>query len=380
MQPKYRLAPDEAPRKRRLFGALRQRASALPAAVKTHRRDAARVAIQTAIATAATYLVMIWLDLPHMSWAIISALFTIHLSPDSTLRSGLGRFAGTVLGIVVGLLSVALVGGEGYFLLRLAIAVTVTNAIAAIWPSLNYAAVAAAIMALHPDPDVMGALERAVAILIGSAMGTAAAFTAWPDFGRKRTVRFIQAALRDSRELLQLTLQGVDRDDRGQRNFVHARFFGNLEAARASASQTWFRPYLYSGLPLHDALYATESLWHGLVVLDRAMADERQHLKSAALKALHPCIEEVQQASCEYVDSLVGAIEGQNTLPPKDALNRTVAKTRDAAKASNQRSAEPNGDRERAVHALIFALDEVERNLTDLGDMLANGTAGPATA
>lgn len=165
---------------------------------KESARDITRMAVQTMVPGTATYMLMNKLEFPHLSWAIISALFTIYLSADSTLRAGLGRFAGAVLGLLLGLLSVELAGGEGTMLLRLVSTTAVTNAMAVVWPNLSYSTVVAAFIALYPDPEIAGALELAAAILIGAGIGTASAWLAWPEWGRQRAIRLICKAFKYS--------------------------------------------------------------------------------------------------------------------------------------------------------------------------------------
>src|SRR3989344_5206794 len=82
-------------------------------------RDSARLAVQSAAAAAATWFVMQRLELPHTSWAVISALFVVQPSLDGTFTAALGRIAGTVVGTVVGLAPVILFGGHDLTALRL---------------------------------------------------------------------------------------------------------------------------------------------------------------------------------------------------------------------------------------------------------------------
>lgn len=357
-------------------------ASSLAATVAARRTDALRVAVQTVAASAATYLAMTWLSLPHMSWAVISALFTIQLSADSALRSAVGRLAGSLLGVALGLAAVALVGGEGEILFRLVVAVAVANAVATVWPDLRYAAVTAAIVTLHHDPELGGALEIAFAILVGSLMGTAAAFVAWPDFGRQRTARALQKALVDCRELLELAVKEVDGGRRREQDAVHARFLRNLETARSHASETWFRPRLPSGVRLDDALVACESLWHGLVILDRAVSGERDHIGGETLRMLRPAIRDVQRTACEFVDAGAEALQQEHREPPSpQALHEAVGRARKTAfrLGAGRRGGPQDEDRSKGLHALVFALDEVERRLVEITALVGGSRPRAAT-
>ena len=59
------------------------------------------------------------------------------------------------------------------------IGTALANAIAAVWPSLRYAAVTAAIVALDSDPELGGIFDPVSAILIGTAAGIGASFLDW---------------------------------------------------------------------------------------------------------------------------------------------------------------------------------------------------------
>lgn len=346
--------------------------SPLTAAVAARKMDALRVAVQTMAAAAATFLIMSWSGLPHMSWAVISALFTIQVSADSAIRTALGRLAGSFLGVGLGLLAVALISGQGAMLFRLVSAAAIAGAISTVWPSLRYAAVTAAIVTLNHDPELGGALEIAFAVMVGSVVGAVAAFVAWPDFGRRRTARTLRLALEDCRELLELAVDEVDGNGRRERDAVHARFLGNLETARSQAAETWFRPRLPSGVRLSDALQASENLWHGLVILDRALSDGRGQIGADALHRLRPAIRDVQRSACGFLDDASAALQdGQREPPSPEALQKEVETARQAAQQIGEDGDPQQGtERSKGLHALVFAFDEVERSLVKIAALV----------
>jgi hypothetical protein len=353
--------------------------SMLTDAVAASQRDALRVGVQTVAASALTFLLMSWFSLPHMSWAVISALFTIQLSADSAMQAALGRLAGSLIGVALGLAAVSLIGGQGAMLIRLVMAAALANAVATVWPSLRYAAVTAAIVTLNHDPKLGGALEIAFAILIGSAIGTAAAFLAWPDFGRRRTARALRKALNDCRDLLELTVKDIGGSGERAQDAVHARFLSDLESARARASATWFRPRLPSGVGLQDALIACESLWHGLVILDRALGDERENIGARTLGLLKAPIRKVQLAACQFLDDAtdsLGSSEGQ--APDAARLRDVVGRARSEAFRLGSEGGLSHAGKERSkgLHALVFALDEVERRLVEIAALTGKVQSG----
>ncbi len=354
---------------------LNRRISQLTASVRGTRRDALRLATQTAAASAAAYLVMIAFGLPHVTWAVIAALFTIHPNADSTLWTGLGRLLSTVIGIAIGLVSIMAVGGEEYLLVRLLIAAAAAGGIAAIWPNLNYVGVVAVVMALHPDPELDNSLLRALAIMIGAVAGTMASLVLWPEFGARRTVKFVETALEHVRDLLDLVVRSVDAEERRERDAVHAQFLSTLETARQTAAESWFKPRLASGATLRDALRAVEGLWHGIVILDRVVSDEKRFLDEPVLSVIRPTIEEVRQAACAQADALTSLLDHGHPEWPRPSLAAVIRRARQTALEFLTEHGRVDDDRSRSVHALVFALDEVERSFTEVARLILSDAA-----
>jgi uncharacterized membrane protein YccC len=360
------------------FGTTQIALRRLKTSILRNRRDALRVALQTAAASVATYAVMSWLGQPHVSWAVISALFTIHVSADASLRTALGRLGGTLLGVAVGLAVVMAVDGVGRVAIGLAVSAAIANAVATVWPSLQYAAVIAAMIALNHDPEVGNALQMAFAIFAGSAIGTCAAFLAWPDFSRDRTARMVRETLGHCRDLLRLAIDSVEADNQEERDAIHARVLGDLQEARERASGTWFRPRFARGVSFRDAIRAAEGLWHALVVLDRAVAGHRSEIGERAIQEVTPAARDVQQAACAFIDDAIRALDDEQAeIPPVACLRHSVASAREAAvHASGDDQPLRNAGNAAGLLALIFALGEVERRLLEIRDLIEAGRSG----
>lgn len=338
--------------------------------VRQNRRDSLRVALQTAVAGAATYVAITNAGLDqHLSWAVISSLFAISVSADSSVLQGLGRvvgaFLGVGLGLGVGLMDVHVVVG-------LAIATAAANMVASVWPNLRYAAVTAAIVALDPNPDAFGATVRATAILMGTAIGVATTFVVWPRFGRERVAFTLRAALEDCETLLRLIENGVETDERDERDATHARFFGRLETLNGQVGQTYIAPRLRNGAPLRQAAVSLEDLWHGLIILDRAISDQRSVIGADALRELRPGIQRVQEAARATIGELRAVIDDKDAPAPSTArLCEAIRSARDAAEPFGGETQQARG-----IHAVLFALDELERRILQLVRVLG-ATGGP---
>ncbi len=329
------------------------------------RRDAARVGVQTLVATGATYLVMTWLDWPHLTWGVISAIFVIQLNSDTSLIAGAGRVAGTALGTLFGLAATWLVGGEGEILLRLVITTAAANAVAAIWPRLNYGAVAAVAIAVQPNPEFSDALEQAIAIAIGAVIGTGATFTVWPEFGRNRARRMLEYALQDCRELILCVLSPESENDDARRRDIHARFVDHLATARSVLSDSRFRTRLKNGRPMREVVEAVENLWYALVLLDRGIAHEGIDIAREDSELLKGHVTQVQQEAAKFLEAMVAYLRRGKIFPQMDSVRQTLEDARRCAEA-NLAPAPSQPDAGRALRVLLFALEEVADNLQGL--------------
>lgn len=332
--------------------------------VRRKRRQILRVALQSGVATLVAYLTIFWIGPDNLSWAVISALLTIGVSSDLSYRNALGRVGGALVGAVFGL-AAAFVAGP--VLIRLLPAVILANMVATAWPALRFAAVTAAIVALDPDPDLAGALARTGAIVAGTVAGAVASFVIWPVRGRDRTAHALRKALKDCHALLQLIERGVSTDDHHERDEVHARFLRHLEMARSRVRETRFHPKLPSGVRLRDAVQGVESLWHALVILDRAVSEERRDISRTALDRLRPVVDEVQARARDYLSDLTDAMNSSGADPPDSvAFCRSVAHARDRIGALLDDGAPDWPHQARALHAVTFGLNETERQLLHL--------------
>lgn len=327
----------------------------------------ARTAAQTAAAVAAVYLVAEALELDHLSWAVISALFTIGISADATYRNALGRIAGTALGVVLGLAATVISGHS--ILIALVLATTVANVVASIRPGLRYAAVVAAVIALEGRLEAVDTMQLAFAIVVGAIAGSAAGLLVWPVFSRTRTRSSLRAALGDCRRLIGLIEAGIATDDHHERDEVHARFLGHLEHARARLSETDIRPWLPSGVPLRTAVEAVERLWHALVMLDRAVTDERSAIRADVLDRLRALMDPVHHEAGRRLDHVRAAMERGDADPAaSDRLDAAIAAVRAEIDAVSSGDA-VRRDELRALNVLAFALDETASQIAALGEL-----------
>jgi uncharacterized membrane protein YccC len=344
------------------------------------RRDVARVALQTMAASAATYAVITALDWPHVSWAVISAIFVIQLNSDTSIFVGLTRIAGTAMGTVFGLAATLIFPGDDGALLRVAITTALASGIATVWPSLQYGAVAAAAITVQSHPEFSDAIAQAVAISLGALLGTAATILVWPELGRNRVLRMLEYALSDCGEYLAQVLATEGEVETGKRRAIHGEFVNHMATARSVLQDTRIRNRLKTGRPLRDLVGAVDRLWYGLVLLDRAIGHERIDLRKENRQFLKGHVTEVQREARAFLEKMVAYLQNGRPVPQSDAVQRSIAAAQDAAEAGlrdaqdsgmqdneRQDSEWQDSDRHgRSLRVLLFALEEVCDNLTDL--------------
>ena len=150
-------------------------------------RDEFRISIQTAGAVLLAYGVMIFFDLPELTWGAFSALFVVQASIGGTIGTALTRVLGALIGAVIALALVALWDMEGWHVfVSLFFGVVSMSLITARWPALSYGLVTVTIVIVTPDfYAVEAAIEKMVAIAIGSACGMVAAIILMPVTARR---------------------------------------------------------------------------------------------------------------------------------------------------------------------------------------------------
>lgn len=329
------------------------------------RRDVARVSLQTMVASGATYALLTAMDWSDVSWGVISAIFVIQLNSDASVASGLGRIAGTVMGTIFGLAASEIFSGYDGVLARVAITTALASGIATIWPRLNYGAVAAAAIVVQAHPELSDAISMAVAIAIGAIVGTASTLLVWPELGRTRVLRMLEYALSDCRAYLDQVLAGQGKADRQNRQAVHENFVGHMATARSVLQDTQFGARLQNGHPLRDLLGAVDRLWYGLVLLERAIGHERIDLTKADQAYLKGHVTDVQREARKFLEKMVDYLQKGRSFPQLDTLQETIADARDAAEGRLQDMQESQLPG-RTIRVLLFALEEVSSNLSDL--------------
>ena len=135
-------------------------------------KDAARLAMQSAVAAAATYLAMQVIGMPEKFVGILSAVLVIQPSVGNTMGEAWDRVAATLIGSAIGAACLLLLSGAYATAGALALSMLVINAVAGFRPEWRYGAVAAVALSLGAESDLWQTTQdRALAIGLGALIG-----------------------------------------------------------------------------------------------------------------------------------------------------------------------------------------------------------------
>ncbi|MDR5881868.1 FUSC family protein [Caballeronia sp. LZ032] len=336
------------------------------------RFDALRMCVQSLIASGLAYGCMQFVASSNLTWGVFASLFTLQVNFDRSLKHGVGQMIGAAVGTAVGLAALHFFPGADATLPRLALATLVTCLGATLFPTTNYSIVVAAALALEPSMSIDGAFSRAEAIVLGSAIGIAVSVSVWPQLARSRAFDIMAELLDDCRALLATLPILHPAEDRQTVDALHERFLRHLVDARAVCSETRVRARFATGPTLNTALNAFETLWHGLVLLDRA-GQVQEGLSASEREASAGHIRTVSDCAGAYLEALAGWLRDTDSQPPTERFLTPLHDASAAIKASFSHiiaSCPPDSPRVQRLSTLTFALEQIESNLANIGQVL----------
>ena len=296
----------------------------------------------------------------HTSWAVISSIYVVSQSSGHTLQAATGRALGTLFGTLIGFASVVLLEGNDQTGWRIALAAFCGSAITTFKPGWRFGIVAAVAVALNQDsgPALPNAFDRALGILAGAAIGVFASFLVWRESAERRTRRAVSEALEACEDLVRHDFAALaeeeDKVSNAQRDVLGClrRAREEVEAASGEGRER-----------LDDEIAAVQRLWHALIIVDRAAADDWP-LQGAAGPALKEALERVKETASERLTAM---------REERQADARDLDEAVEAAIDCSDPTSIENGDREQAIAlgGLAFALREIARNIGELEELAA---------
>lgn len=233
-------------------------------------RDAARLAIQSAVAAAAMFLVMRSLGLPEVFVGVLSAVLIVQPSLGSTLGSGMQRIMATLVGCVVGVVTIVLVPYGYGTAVSLAASMLVMNAIAGFRSEWRYGVVAAVALALSAEQDVLqAAIDRSLSIALGAGVGVLASLLVWPEKASTRAERNERRAIEVLCEAIAMTT------DKHVDSSTHSKWQGDYRGVLGDIDSLIKNVRLADDAHLERRRNALEDLAQAIAVFGRCAQSDR---------------------------------------------------------------------------------------------------------
>ncbi len=315
--------------------------------------DAAHLAVQSAVAASAAFVLMRALGLEEAFVAVLSAVLVIQPSVGNTLAEAGDRVAATIVGSIAGITCLFLLPSGYGTAISLAITMLVINALAGFRPDWRYGVVAGVALALGSEHNVMETAQaRALAIALGAFTGVAVSLVVWPDTASKRASRHINTALLAAADLLD-QLIAPDNEETGRKiEAAHAQFNAGIASAReAAAGIQWA-----DGTAIDQRISQTDRLYKSLIFIQRANA-ARQEAGVEENRELSKAIDVIRKEAKEAVCFLAedGHLRDGELSDVKEALEEAKKLPRTEERLDTLTD-----------NALVFALSEVTLSLRNL--------------
>lgn len=322
--------------------------------------DAAHLAVQSAVAAVAAFVLMRAFGLGETFVAVLSAVLVIQPSVGNTLVEAGDRVLATVVGSVAGVICLFMLPYGYGTAIALAITMLVINAIAGLRPNWLYGVVAGVALALGSEQHAMEtAQERAIGIAFGAFVGVGVSLLVWPDTASRRASRQVNTALRVAARMLdKLMAKGDQPTAEGRKEAqahakqLRARFETALGAARQAADGI----RLADGHSIRNRIEQVQRLFQSLILLERVLRARRE-ADISGNETLGSAIEDVRSSASKALMSLVD--EGR--LPDKQLSD--VVDHVEGAKETPR-----TDDRVASMldNAFVFALSELALSLRNL--------------
>lgn len=310
-------------------------------------RDAARLAIQSAVAAAMMYSVMEAAQLPEKFVGVLSAVLVVQPSVGNTLVKGWERFAATVVGCLIGAICLFVLP-DGYgTAAALAFSMLAMNALAGFRPSWRYGVVAAVALALGADGTVFQTtIDRSLSIGIGVIIGILVSLIVWPDSASSRAERFLRSALRASADCLNDRLRQKT-DDRDRGDDAHQRYLSDIHTARDAAASI----RIADRDSVEERLKAVERFHQSVTILGRVV-DGADSLTEGRRELFEP-IEVIRTNACRIATAISQGDADHEQAQQR--IQKALVRLRDVVVRERD---DPVKHEYR--NALVFGLDEIE--------------------
>ena len=346
-----------------------------------------RHATRVAAAVGAAFAIGAVFHPPQAYWIVFTAIIVVQTSVGGTITASFERLLGTVVGALIGVGATYLRAKtelqEG---LVISAAAAIAAFAAAVRPSLRVAPITTAIVLLGGASTHMGPITAAVwrvaEIAIGGVVGVLATLLVFPARARRAVTRRGAEAMRQLAELMTLFAGHFDAGDmeleaRASHQAIR-KSLGLVDQALTEAEREtlWGRR---ADAP-EGLARSLRRLSGDAIMIGRALA---KPLPEASRERIGPSAIALLQAAAMRFRNSAGALEDCQPTPP-DSLDQARAAFETAVEQTRaaRLTAEINFDAASRVFGLVFAVESLLSNLSDLADRIdeLSGHAAPSAA
>jgi len=345
-------------------------------------RPALRQAIRVMIGSVAAFAAFKALGFQQGYWAVFTVIIVLQGSIGGTLGAALDRLAGTIAGAVLGGIATVIAPhtpvGIG---VALAITSAITGLAAAIRPQLRVAPVTAAILLLSPRtvPSVeLYVVDRVLEIALGGVIGVATSLLVLPARSHGIVVERAADVLARCTTVLRSMVGGLRNEETGAVAHDHAglrKALAAVETAMTDAERERQSRLADHGIP--EALPRT--LWrirNDIVTIGRGLETALPAMPETPLPVIFAAI---LAAAADFLDRcrtalMVGTSVDRGDLAQRHDDFAIAVEAFRRARATSDLDFDAAG----RVFGVIFAIEQLHRNLNDLADRIDEAAAAPA--
>ena len=351
------------------------------------RQTEARHAARVAVAVGAAFAVGAIFQPPQAYWIVFTAIIVVQTSVGGTITASVERVFGTIVGGLIGVIATYL---RAKTTLEEGVVISAAAAIAAfaaaVRPSLRVAPITTAIVlmggaAAHMGP-ITAAAWRVGEIGIGGVIGVLTTLLVFPARARRAVCQRAAQGMRQIADVLALfawrfEAGGVDLEARPTYRAIRTTLSQADQALAETERETF--PGRATDAP-EGLVRSLRRLYSDAIMIGRALAEP---LPSAASERIGPTTIELLNTASAQLRGLAAAAESGKPAPPgslvqvRQTFEASVGKVR-----AERLTASITLDAAARVFGLVFAVESLVANLSDLADRIAelNGQAAPSAA
>jgi len=346
-----------------------------------------RHAVRVAVAVGASFAVGAIFQPPQAYWIVFTAIIVVQTSVGGTITASIERVFGTIVGGLIGVIATYL---RAKTALEEGIVISAAAAIAAfaaaVRPSLRVAPITTAIVLMGGSAAHMGPITaaswRVAEIAIGGVIGVLTTLLVFPARARRAVCQRAAQGMRQMADVLSLfawrfEAGGVDREARETYRALR-KTLSQADQALAEAERESF-PGRAADAP--DGLVRSlRRLYSDAIMIGRALAEP---LPSAASERIGPAAIELLNTASTQLRGVAAAAESGKPPPPGDLAHvRRAFEAAVGTVRAERLTASITLDAAARVFGLVFAVESLLANLSDLSDRIAelSGQAAPSAA